>query len=429
MSSISLFKLLECQARRVVDTKYASDLLLTSSSNLAITLMGAISGILTARILGAAGRGELASAVVWAAILGALATLGLPQALIYISARSTDYVEEILTTTLALMFMQSAVTCIAGYFLVDLLFDASKSSTRFVVKLYLASIPLNLITTYLSTIAQGMQNFRLSNGIRFMAAFGYFFAIILAAMFGWSNSKFIISLALTMQFMVAGVSLIVFIKILPWRPSFNRVLARDLLQYGLKSYMGSLSWLANARVDQFVMSLVLNTRDIGYYAVAVSYASLLFPMSGAFASTIFPRIAKSQANEAHRTIISALKINTAVATLIAIIMFLAGPLIIPFVFGAEYQYSVLPSSILLPGTVVLGCNYVLSDGLRGLGFPGKVSFAEFIGLVITIIGLILFLPPFGILGAATVSLICYSIVLISLLRIWLSLKSTQTRDL
>ena len=57
------------------------------------------------------------------------------------------------------------------------------------------------------------------------------------------------------------------------------------------------------------------------------------------------------------------------------------------------------------------CNYVLSDGLRGLGYPLIPSIAETIGVVVVIAGLSTLLPQYGILGAAGVSVFSYGIVL------------------
>ena len=88
---------------------------------------------------------------------------------------------------------------------------------------------------------------------------------------------------------------------------------------------------------------------------------------------------------------------------------------IPFLFGAAFAPSIVPAIILLCGTVLLSCNYVLSDGLRGLGRPLIPTIGEVAGLVVTLIALYLLLPRWEILGAAWASVFSYGTTSIVLL--------------
>jgi Na+-driven multidrug efflux pump len=71
--------------------------------------------------------------------------------------------------------------------------------------------------------------------------------------------------------------------------------------------------------------------------------------------------------------------------------------------------------ILVPAAGILGINFALQEGLRGLGYPYAVLQAELAGLVVTAIALATMLRPLGIAGAAFASLFGYSTVAISLL--------------
>lgn len=51
-----------------------------------VLLLGVTSGVIAARGLGVAGRGQLTAVVLWAAVLTALVELGLPTAFTYLSA-------------------------------------------------------------------------------------------------------------------------------------------------------------------------------------------------------------------------------------------------------------------------------------------------------------------------------------------------------
>lgn len=65
--------------------------------------------------------------------------------------------------------------------------------------------------------------------------------------------------------------------------------------------------------------------------------------------------------------------------------------------------------------MLLGSNYILSDGIRGLGHPLIPSAAEVIGVIVTVAGLIILLPRYGLTGAASASIISYAATLFVLL--------------
>ena len=126
---------------------------------------------------------------------------------------------------------------------------------------------------------------------------------------------------------------------------------------------------------------------------------------------LFPKVASDAPQKAPERIRRTLRLNLGITGSGALILALACPFVLPLLFGAKFKPAVLPAIILLFGTVLLGCNYVISDGLRGLGRPLWPSIAEAIGVVVTLAGLMLFLRQFGIVGAAVVSVAAYMSVL------------------
>jgi O-antigen/teichoic acid export membrane protein len=402
---------------------FVRDFIVTAGSNFGIALFGAVGGILAARVLGPEGRGELAAAVVWAGILAGIAQLGLPQALIYFMAREPDTIGSVFSTAMVLCLTQSVGILLVGWFVVGLL--AQSQPVVDAIRIYLFSIPCSLLTAYLSAISQGLKRFDLLNILRIAAAAVSPLTMILAIVLGIHEAGEVVILLLGAQILLGVVALVwFFVKTLPvgkfeWRR------ARQLLGYGFRSYWGNLSWMANARFDQFVMSAFTELDELGHYAVAVSYATMLFPLSSAFAMVMFPRVAESEQRTARSMIGLVLKLNLIISSIGALVLAFLAPVILPWVFGIEFIPSVYPGIALLGGTVLLGCNYVLSDGLRGLGAPLAVSAAETVGAVITVGGLMIFLPKMGIRGAAWVSVFSYATVFLVLF-IWFKRRYRAT---
>jgi enterobacterial common antigen flippase len=389
----------------------ARDVILTTGGKFTIALFMAVAGIIAARLLGPSGRGTLAVATVWAGILGTLAQVGLSQSLIYYVAKESESFATITVTGLTLLVVQSVIILPIGWAIVGMILGRGDPMTVETVRIYLFSIPFSLLTTYLSAIAQGLKRFKLFNALQVAGPAGYLVSLLVCAAFHLNTARAVVTVMLASQVIVACVATAWFVTHVPILGSFQRSYADKLLTYGFKSYLANISWLANARLDQFIMSAFVGLAQLGQYAVAVSYASLLFPLSTAFAAVLFPKVASDAPQKAPDRIRRTLRLNLGITGSGALILALACPFVLPLLFGAEFKPAVLPAIILLFGTVLLGCNYVMSDGLRGLGRPLWPSIAEAIGVAVTVAGLTLLLRQFGIVGAAVVSVAAYLSVL------------------
>ena len=382
----------------------------TAGIGFVAALLSAIGAIVAARMLSPAGRGELAAAIVWASILTALATLGLPQSLTYHVARNPEAVGKIFSTTLVLVIAQSFVVLAIGYLASGLFLAHSEGTTRDSVRIYLLSVPLSLLTTYVMTMAQGLRRFGLFNLFRLTSAGGYVLGFGLAALIGIRRTQPVIWLLLGAQVIVTFINFGIFYLHVKPKGGFSSDRAKGLLSYGIKSYWGGLSWMANARLDQLLMSSMIGLSELGQYAVAVSYGTVTFPLSASFAMVLFPRVAGDASGQATKKIKKALRYNLVISSGMALALGLLCPWLLPLLFGKAYQGAVVPALILLAAAVFLGCNYVLSDGVRGLGAPLVASYAEMLAAGITIVGLLILLPALGIVGAAMVSLLAYATV-------------------
>jgi len=63
---------------------------LTAAANLAIAVLSIVTGVVSARLLGPHGRGELAAIQTTPGFLASLAMLGMPEALTYFSAQEPE---------------------------------------------------------------------------------------------------------------------------------------------------------------------------------------------------------------------------------------------------------------------------------------------------------------------------------------------------
>jgi O-antigen/teichoic acid export membrane protein len=175
------------------------------------------------------------------------------------------------------------------------------------------------------------------------------------------------------------------------RPSKARLSL--LLRYGGKATISNLSTFLNARLDQLVLSVTVPMRELGLYAIAVSYASVLLNLSQAVGSVTFSHSARARSRQdATKTVIKMLKVNLALGLPLALAAEFAAPLLIPLTLGRVFKGSVPIAHVLVASVFLLGFVYVLLDGMRGLGKPLVPAASQLAGAAVMIIGLAILMP-------------------------------------
>jgi O-antigen/teichoic acid export membrane protein len=395
---------LKILARNAVE-RLAGDsrVLLTIATNVLVLACSIGPAVLAARALGPEGRGELAAALVWSSLLSAVVQLGLAQSLTYCAAAGAHPPPELLSAAV-LMVAAEGVTLLAVTW--SLLPRIGSARPELVGSLAIAMplVPLLVTSTYACAILQGLARFTAWNTTRAIAALAYPFGLLLAIVTGTRDVHRILYSILAATSVSTGVILAVSVRIAgrPARPSVSTI--SGLLRYGLRAHWGNLAWLLNTRLDQLVLSLLVPFSSLGQYAIGASMASGLLPFSGAFASVTFTEVASALPHQQRRTIVRAVRRTVLVTGLIAGGLVVTASWVVPTVFGDAFVPGIGPARILLLSGVVLGINYVLSDGLRGLNHPARVAACEAAGLLVTSLLLWTLVPRLGVLGAALASL-------------------------
>ena len=87
----------------------------TALTNLMLGALGIMTGIIAARWLGPNGRGELAAIQMWPSVVASVAMIGLPEALVYFSAKHPSDSRRYLLTAGLLAFVVMPLFATIGY--------------------------------------------------------------------------------------------------------------------------------------------------------------------------------------------------------------------------------------------------------------------------------------------------------------------------
>ncbi len=410
--------MIRCFAKTRIDEKIAeyihgilSEIGGTISANVLIIIISLMTAVSAANILGPHKRGELAFAIVFVALISSLADIGINQAVPYYASRNPGQYGEILGTFIVLAFVQGVAASLIGW-----LFLLLKGQHNSSAAIYLISVPFSLITTCTASFFMGSDRLKEFNIIRTAQASSVFFGLILCLF--WVNTTMVNLLAITIIIIIIFCLMALALanqvtRIKEWKLSFT--FAKKYYSYGIKSYLGNLCWLINSKIDQLMITNFLSFSALGIYATAVSYAGVIFSFLGAFAMVAFAKAASVPPSQGMKVVFKYLKMSMIFGIPTTVMIAIIAPIVFPIAFGKIFIKGVIPAVILTFGGCILGINYILSNGLRALNYPLKPSGAEACGLIVSILGLWLLLPIWGIIGAAVVSLVSYIVTMVVLI--------------
>lgn len=406
------------------------DLGTTMLGNLTVLGIGLLTGIISARLLGPVGRGQLAAIQLWPGFLGSLALIGQAEALPYFSAKSPDGAARYASTSLALGLAGAVLAGGVGWVVLPRLLASQAPATVATARVYLAFIPVYVVLTLLPRPLWGLRRFRLWNALRVLPTMVWLGVLLVAWLAGGATSHsvadhFLAALAV----LVLPVVIICRSQLPGWgRPSWAD--AKPLLHFGVPAMATAAPGMVNLRLDQLVLAGIVSPHLLGLYVVAVAAGNITFPILHGLGTVLLPRLADAKRTDASSKALFSQGVRLSVL--------LAVPLSVPLavavrfglvpLFGRRFGDAIPAALILVAAGAVYGVNFVLSEGLRGLGRPRGPLFAETCAVPVTVGLLLMLIRPLGITGAAISSLAGYVVVMLALViqvRAALSLSAAE----
>jgi O-antigen/teichoic acid export membrane protein len=335
----------------------------------AVRGFGAVSGILAARLLGPAGRGDLEAIILLPTLVAALGGLGLSQAVAYEVSKSPDSEASVASagfwTSLGLGVLQMLLLgWLIGVFLPPEKQHLARAAGWFV--LYLPAVYTGWA---LLGIDQGRGRFKRFSAFQVLPGAIYAgLALIL-----WTTHR--ISPAGFALAILAGAVLTAVIRgsamgrlIFHTRPSWQTVL--NLLKRGLSFHLPAMAGLALLRADTVILVRLLPSAAIGLYAVASAIAVGHIGTANPFVQVGFTAVATEEdALAAAHTLARQFRFAQLAIGVSGLAAALLTPWIIRVAFGARFAGAVATTYFLLAGMSAWGLAQVLEHGLRALARP------------------------------------------------------------
>jgi len=178
---------------------------------------------------------------------------------------------------------------------------------------------------------------------------------------------------------------------------------KHIFLFGFSVSIGKISFIVMKNLDIPILNLFFDFTNVGIYSVADAISSVLFSMT-AFSIPIISSISEAWTTKDEALIEKYTRISVKYPLILgipitAIIFTVAEPIVIG-IYGENFQGAVVPLQILIIGTFLLMFGYTLTSILIGIGKPKLSGILMAVGAIQYLVCLFVFVPLFGLNGAA-----------------------------
>jgi O-antigen/teichoic acid export membrane protein len=273
-----------------------------------------------------------------------------------------------------------------------------------------ATIPFTLVGQMATALLLRMGVLRAYGWIIAVGAIVQF-ALIVALELGAGLTPELTMLAALLTIAGVGVSLVaVLARRVGMRalvPRSEARLIRAALGVGVRLQPSSIALWLNLKIDLFLVGLLATTNEAGLYSLSASLADIVFTAVSTVALAALEAQTKADPEAAATYTVDFIGQNVAVAAFLGCAAAVVSYPFIHFVYGAEWEGSILPFVLLMPAVVALAVEEPARGLLVRVAPPLVISAAASAGLVCNVALNFALVPAIGISGASLASVASY----------------------
>jgi len=276
-------------------------------------------------------------------------------------------------------------------------------------------IPLILLDLFALSTFKGFKKFNLYNGLTLLSRGLFLCSVFTALIILGTGAKG----AVTAYVFASFLSILIFSGILfvlsEKKISYSWKELKYLMTYGFGAHIAVVLSELEYRFDIFILNFFLSPAHVGIYSVGVTISQLLWYITNSVNTVLFPEISSISRREAAEFVPRVCRNTFVICGIFGLLLIATGYFLIKFLYGIEFILAYSVFLILLPGLMMDAIFRVLSSYFKGTGRPLLVSKVVSVTLSANLALNFIFIPEFGIQGAALSSLISYSLNAIFLL--------------
>lgn len=369
-------------------------------------VLGTISSIVTARVLGPSGKGTLAALTFVAILVIQCSTLGLGDAAVVRIGQAKASAQEALSSSLVVVALASlgGAGIVLAYSVLQLpVHDTWIWPAVGIACLYVVVASVGQLLMYLVYAAQriiAVSVLTIATSMTTTVAVVVFCGLLDFGVFGGLLASLV---AATLGFVVAGTMLSRAQVRLRFRVS--RSYLRPALSFGLRTQVANVLAYSSARVDLLFVYALASHHEAGLYSVALTLGTITGFVAIALSYASFPRMTGMSDQEALGLTAEMARLAALVGIALAAILAGALSTLIAVLLGTDYNGALLPGIVLLFANVLWGEQWLLSRALAARGDPYLLVRSFSVNLVTMVAADLILVPIAGALGAAVAALV------------------------
>jgi O-antigen/teichoic acid export membrane protein len=351
--------------------------------------------------------------------------MGVAQSLSYYIARRPEDAPRLLTTWTAMLVPLTAVAIAISELLLPTIFGGDQQAID-IGRWFMFTIVLVVGLELNYGLLLGMQDFLVYNVLRFAqpALTAVTFVVL------WAIGELTVESALIAAIVGSSVAMIAGLARSVARVGVGPLdtrLGLTSLWYGVRGQGSTVATNVTARLDVAMLPAFVSNASVGLYSVAANLSLIVHQLSNTFAGLVLPAAAASDPERGRAKVVGSLWASLAVAAVLAAVLALFARPLIGLVYGDSFRDAAEPLLLLLPGVVLFAGSSILAAGVYAAGRPFTATFAQLLGMGVTVVGLFVFLRSGGITAAAIVSTASYTTVFVAMLIAYKAVSHTPWR--
>ena len=409
-------------------SRFTIDTSITFVTRIFRLVLGIGSSIIIARVLGPQGKGIYSLVILLPELLEMFGNFGIGQASVFFIGKKKYSPGEILVNNIILSFLLGIIGFLIGLMII-LFFSSSLFPGVAKVYLFLTLflIPLQFFLNFVTYLLLGLQRIKEFNFIGIFQSFMFLISLLIFLLVFKLGIKAVIAADILSCFVGVVVLFYLTKRIIGnVHLHFNKSYFKDVFRYGTKVYLGNIIGFLHYRIDIFLINIFLNPIHVGFYSIATTLSEKVWLVSQSAGTVLFPKVSSETDEKRLKNFTPLVCRNVLLITAIgAILLFVLSYWFIILLYSNKFLNSVLPFQILLIGSVTMSGWRILANDLYGRGKPELNIYISLASVALNIILNILWIPNFGITGAAWATSISYTFAFILIVIVYAKISKNS----
>jgi O-antigen/teichoic acid export membrane protein len=355
-------------------------------------------GIITARALGAQGRGEQAAILMWGQFIAYASTLGLSSSLTFHIKKDPETASDLMGSAMLAGLVLSFVGVGVGVNGIPYWLKQYPSGIIETAQIVLLTVPFALVSGIASAGLQARGEFSKINKISYLLPISTLSILSWLVIRGECNSY-----TSVLAYVLPGVtinSFTIFLAIKKIGLKFSSIPRnlKALLSYGIRAYGIDVFSILGAQIDQILAVALLSPSMMGTYAVSLNLSRLIDIFQNSVNAVLFPKVAASSADEIAKSVGLSARVCVLLTGVSGIAIMTATPYILNIAYGQEFVSATQITRLLTVHVILSTTTWVLSQAFMASGNPGIVTILQGLGLGITSALMVFAVPRMGLSG-------------------------------